>query len=117
MYFMQTDGNRIDAVIYIDDECSIEFVMEGQVTQSAVDGRWLMHYGFIHPPSCYKCFACGLCGDFKRAKTNEEWEHLETCYGSTLPFQWGWDGDNKFAYDEVGDCSLCFECLSVFEWP
>ena len=102
VYFMQTDGNRLDAVIYVDDGCSIEFFMEGQVSRKK-DGRWLMHLGLIYPPSCYKCFACGLCGDFKREKSGDGWQHLETCYGGTLPYKAGWGGDNYFAFEKVCD--------------
>ena len=113
VYFEQTDGNMLDAVIYIDGGCPIEFFMEGQVARSKQDGRWLMHYGFIHPPSCYKCFTCGLCGDFKRAKAYSGWEYLETCYGSTLPYKAGWGGENYFAFEKVRDYSQCTHFCAV----
>ncbi len=108
VYFVEAEGSRIDAVIYIDDGCSIEWFMESQVVRKR-DGRAIMHFGLIHPPHCYKCFACGLCGDFKRARSVSDWQYLETCYGSTLPFKAGWAEGNYFAFEKV----LCFDWLPM----
>lgn len=85
--------------------------MTGQIYDDITD-RYIMHAVVIEPPSCYRCFSCGLCGDFKRPMVPEvaafdgEGGHnaLETCYGGEVPVTPGWIGDNVFAYDQNG-CS------------
>ena len=62
----------------------------------AESGRYTMHAAVIQPPSCYRCYSCGFCGDFKREGTGEDWEQMETCFGGTVPFQVGWSADNTW---------------------
>ena len=100
-------GGTVRAVLTIDGECSVQWWMTGQIYDET-EQRFLMHAVVIEPPTCYRCFACGLCGDFKRQMDTENTEEnaagnvLETCYGGEVPMQSGWNGDNAFAYDQYG---------------
>merc|ERR1740131_680655 len=57
-----------------------------------------MHVAVIQPPSCYRCFSCGICGDFKNSG-----DQFETCDGGVVEFGTGWWGSKPFNYDVNGN--------------
>ena len=92
----------MEATLWIDGVCSVRWWMTGQIFDSALS-RYTMHAVVIEPPECYRCFSCGLCGDFKRAMTGDAAQALETCHGGEVMFEPGYTGDNAFAYDRYGN--------------
>lgn len=82
----------------------MRWYMSGQYLDDEI-GRFIMHSVVIEPPSCYRCFSCGLCGDFKREMNGDVdgVNALETCHGGEVEFEAGWTADNAFAYDEHGN--------------
>merc|ERR1719203_1590274 len=64
-----------------------------------------MHYVRVNPPDCYKCYTCGLLGDFQNYD-------MATCDGGTVPYggdlnAWdvnGWTWEKEYANEhcEVG---------------
>eukprot|EP01084_Bolivina_argentea_P139534 245457_1 len=83
-------GTRIDVVLTIDGTCTVEFYMTG--------ANPTQHTLYITPPECYKCFICGLCGDFKRSQSSGPL-YMETCSGGFVSYAAGWAASNAFAYD------------------
>eukprot|EP01083_Nonionella_stella_P087953 244886_1 len=88
-------SSRMNAVLTIDGTCTVQFWMDGSMTG--------MHTLYITPPDCYRCFICGLCGDFRRAAAATSRQKLETCGGGFVEYTKGWGSDNAFAYDTNGN--------------
>jgi len=88
---------RLDIASAFGSDCSVEFSMQGQQWDDST-ARYMMHAVVITPPPCYRCFSCGICGDFKTAD-----KEMESCFGSTITIVEGWDDDNAFAYDANGN--------------
>ena len=86
---------RVNAEITFEDGCSLSVYMQGDEYH---DDRYRMHSVVLLPPDCYKCYSCGLCGDFKHVGGE-----METCYGSIVSFEPGSSGDNAFAHDAHGN--------------
>eukprot|EP01083_Nonionella_stella_P107624 311920_1 len=91
---------RIDVALTIDGKCDVNLYMISQGNH--VNGRDRMHYLHIDPPECYRCFICGLCGDFERVSTDSEWEQMETCDGGFVSYRAGWSATITEAYDING---------------
>ncbi len=95
-------GAQMAASLLIDGVCSVRWWMTGQVFDSALS-RYTMHAVVIEPPQCYRCFSCGLCGDFKAAMSVDGADSLETCHGGSVLVEPGYSGENAFAYDRYGN--------------
>ena len=117
--YTQSQSNRIDALLKVDDGCILKFYMQGQVwgrdrlmmhglstTSSVYDSHFVFTRfviaAVIQPPKCYRCHICGLCGDFKNPSHDSSGKSgdMETCSGSTVGFTAGWGPENAFAYDD-----------------
>ena len=61
--FYSWSGHTLRAILTIDGGCSLRWHVQGQIFDDDLD-RYIMHSVVIEPPSCYRCFSCGLCGDF-----------------------------------------------------
>ena len=95
----QSIGSRFDISLsgtqyelLIDDACAVVFYFAGsQLT--------------IEPPECYRCFICGLCGDFKREAVSG-YQTIETCDGGyTTITKPGWSAalSDPFTFDLNGN--------------
>ncbi len=49
-------------------------------THNVINNEYRMHHIIILPPECYKCTACGLCGDFQGGPPPQ----FETCDGEQI---------------------------------
>eukprot|EP01083_Nonionella_stella_P151549 484387_1 len=99
--YIQTSQYRIDVTLTIDSACDIHFFMQGQT--NFVENRYKMHYVQIQQSQCYKCFTCGLCGNFKDRMTGQDVEQIETCNGEYIDFRPGWNAHHTpEAYDIDG---------------
>eukprot|EP01084_Bolivina_argentea_P252222 423303_1 len=53
-------------------------------------GRHVMHLMTVIPPACYKCYICGLFGDFQSTSHN----NMQRCDGGNYIYGSGWDLDS-----------------------
>eukprot|EP01083_Nonionella_stella_P256887 879898_1 len=84
----------IEAILTIDGTCFVKFWMESWTGITTL---------YIKPPTCYKCFICGLCGDFKREAAISHLQKLETCDGGFVNYVAGWESHDDFAHDLTGN--------------
>jgi len=93
-------GQRIEVWLKIDGVQQVHFTMQGMYNR---DGRNRMHSLVIDVPTNYRCFICGLCGDFQRTRPGGSHDELITCKGGLETYQSGWSASNAFAYDLHGN--------------
>ena len=67
------------------------------------NGRYRMHYTSINVPSAFKCYSCGLCGDFNIFSSGLTTEEMEACDGTMVSYRAGWVyTSTPEAYDTYG---------------
>jgi len=96
--YVQTTEDRIDVTLTIDGEFDIKLVLEQQ--GNFIKPRYRMHYVQIEQHPKYKCYSCGLCGNFKMGLTGAKQEKMETCDGNYVKYQ---EGDNVHLTPEAYD--------------
>eukprot|EP01083_Nonionella_stella_P143310 445179_1 len=113
--FTQVSTTQIDVVLTVDDACTVELLMRGEYYHAPL-GRYSMHYLQITPPVCYRCFMCGLCGDFVTAATGALWKQLQTCDGDFVSYRTGYSAAITEAYDLYGwtwERSYAMDCIDI----
>eukprot|EP01084_Bolivina_argentea_P072490 131624_1 len=77
-------------------ECNLEFSMQAQ--DRPLRARNQIHVISVIPPACYKCYICGLFGDFQsNTPTN-----MQRCDGSDQTYTGDWTQHAPAAYDMNG---------------
>merc|ERR1719245_1731089 len=89
MLYVQKDEKTVSFTLTIDGECSLNIEMIGQHYYSHALQRYQMNYVRVDVPECYRCFTCGLFGDFQGFD-------MQTCDGQGTVDYGGW----KNAWDE-----------------
>eukprot|EP01083_Nonionella_stella_P180253 642262_1 len=104
LLYTQTSTNQIKVVLTIQQTCTVELYMKGEAVYDSATGfdRYRMHYLQITPPECYRCFICGLCGDFANKATYGVWERVQTCNGGFTSYRAGYSAAITEAYDVNG---------------
>eukprot|EP01084_Bolivina_argentea_P315324 546272_1 len=88
----------------MNDGCTVELRIEGKPPPGQ-EHNWHWHCIRVEPPQCYKCYTCGLLGDFYNSidRGSTDYHRLQTCDGNDMMITRGWYGESEAtAYDSTG---------------